>query len=559
MKATGAHILLECLHREKVKTIFGYPGGSVLDVYEALYEGRINHILVRHEQGAVHAADGYARVTGEVGVCLVTSGPGATNTVTGLATAYMDSIPIVVFTGQVPTALIGNDAFQEADIVGITRPCTKHNYLVKNIKELPRIVKEAFYVARTGRPGPVLVDVPKDVFKQEMDFSYPATVDVRGYKPTITGNRRQISRALDEIMQAEKPVVYAGGGVVLSNAAKELQTFVRRLRIPVTMTLMGLGAFPGTDPLWLGMIGMHGTYRANMAVSNCDMLIAVGARFDDRVTGDVKSFAASAKIIHIDIDPTSISKNIKVDTPIVGDVRAILKDMLDVLGTRRKTKKERARWISEIDDWREQHTLAYAMDETIKPQYVIEKIYDITGGDCIISTEVGQNQMWAAQYFLFDKPRRWLSSGGLGTMGYGFPAAIGAQVGAPGQTVIDIAGDGSIQMNIQELATAVQYNLPVKVAILNNHCLGMVRQWQHLFYDKRYSQSIFEMHPDFVKLAEAYGAVGLRASRPDEVEPVIREALAVDRPVIMEFIVDGNECVYPMVPAGAPISNMMLL
>jgi len=559
VKLKGAQILLECLKKEKVKAVFGYPGGSVLDIYDALFENNIKHVLVRHEQAAVHAADGYARATGEVGVCLVTSGPGATNTVTGIATAYMDSIPLVILTGQVPTALIGNDAFQEADIVGITRPCTKHNYLVRDISELPRVMREAFYIARSGRPGPVLIDLPKDVVNQSAEFSYPAHVSIRSYKPTVKGNPRQIQRALDEILKAKKPVIYAGGGVVLSNAAPELRRFAKQLSIPVTTTLMGLGCFPGTDPLSLGMLGMHGTYRANMAITDCDLLIAIGSRFDDRVTGDVNAFAAKAKIIHFDIDPTSISKNIKVDIPVVGDCRAILKDCLAAIGTKKITKKARKDWLGEISAWKTLHTLAYPLGDAIKPQYVVEKLYELTQGDCIVSTEVGQNQMWAAQYFQFDRPRRWLTSGGLGTMGYGFPAALGAQIAFPNKTVVDIAGDGSIQMNIQELATAVQYNLPVKIAILNNRCLGMVRQWQQLFYDKRYSHSTFEHHPDFVKLAEAYGAVGLRATRPDEVEPIIRKALSIKRPVIMDFVVEQEECVYPMVPAGAPISTMMLL
>ncbi len=559
-KLKGAQILLECLHREKVKVIFGYPRGSVLDVYNALYESQLQHILVRHEQAAVHAADGYARVTGDVGVCLVTSGPGATNTVTGLATAYMDSIPIVVFTGQVPTMLIGNDAFQEADIVGISRPCTKHNFLVKSVAELPRIIKEAFYIARSGRPGPVLVDLPKDIIGAEIDFEYPEKIDMRSYKPTYKGNRRQIIRAVEEILKSKKPVIYAGGGVVLSNASHELATCARHFQIPVTTTLMGMGCYPGTDTLSLGMLGMHGTYRANMAVSNCDLLIAVGARFDDRVTGDLNSFAAGATVIHIDIDPTSISKNIKVSIPIVGDCREILKDMIEVAGEKKVKRTDRKAWLQTIADWKNKHSMEYQMDAVIKPQYVVEKIYELTNGKAIITTEVGQNQMWAAQYYLFDEPRKFLTSGGLGTMGYGFPAAIGAQVANPKATVIDIAGDGSIQMNIQELATAMQYGLPVKIAILNNMCLGMVRQWQQLFYKKRYAHSTFERHPDFVKLAEAYGAVGLRAEKPGEVESVIKKALSVkDRPVIMDFVVDPEECVYPMVPAGAPISNMILL
>ena len=559
MKMKGAQIFLECLKKEKVKVIFGYPGGSVLDIYDFLYDAKIRHLMARHEQGAVHAADGYARVTGDVGVCLVTSGPGATNTVTGLATAYMDSIPVVVFTGQVPTKLIGNDAFQEADIVGISRPCTKHNYLVEKSEDLPRVIHEAFHISRTGRPGPVLVDLPKDILGKEVEYRPADKVDIRGYKPTYKGNVRQIARVLDEITKAKQPVIYAGGGVISSNASKELQSFARKCNIPVTMTLMGLGCFPGTDPMSLGMIGMHGTYRANMAVTHCDLLIAVGARFDDRITGDIDAFAARAKIVHMDIDPTSISKNIPVDIPVVGDVKEILKEALRLLRERKTRKPSRSRWLADIKAWRDKHTLSYRMTDVIKPQYVVEKIYEVTGGDCIISTEVGQNQMWAAQYFKYNRPRMLLTSGGLGTMGYGFPAAIGAQVAAPGKTVIDIAGDGSIQMNIHELATAVQYQLPVKIAILNNYSLGMVRQWQQLFYNKRYSHSTFSRHPDFVKLAEAYGAVGLRTDQPDEVETVIQKALSIKKPVIMDFIVANEECVYPMVPAGAPISNMILL
>ena len=559
MKIKGAQIFLECLKKEKVKVIFGYPGGSVLDIYDALYDSKINHIMARHEQGAVHAADGYARATGDVGVCLVTSGPGATNTVTGLATAYMDSIPIVVFTGQVPTKLIGNDAFQEADIVGISRPCTKHNYLVKKTEDLPRVIKEAFHIARSGRPGPVLVDLPKDILGKEVEFKPAEKVEIRGYKPTYKGNVRQIERVLDEVSKAKKPVIYAGGGVILSDASKELRLFAKKTNIPVTMTLMGLGCFPGTDPMSLGMIGMHGTFRANMAVTNCDLLIAIGARFDDRITGDINAFASYAKIVHIDIDPTSISKNIPVDIPVVGDVKEILKSALGILKEKKVKKPGRKKWFDDIQVWRDKHSLDYKMKEIIKPQYVVEKIYEVTKGDCIITTEVGQNQMWAAQYFNYDKPRTLLTSGGLGTMGYGFPAAIGAQVAFPNKTVIDIAGDGSIQMNIQELATAVEYNLPVKIAILNNYSLGMVRQWQQLFYDRRYSHSTFTQHPDFVKLAEAYGAVGLRTDKPGEVEQVIKKALSINKPVIMDFIVENEECVYPMVPAGAPISNMILL
>lgn len=564
MEKTGAQIFIEALLREGVKHIFGYPGGAVLPIYNELFDAPINHVLVRHEQAAVHAADGYARASGRPGVVLVTSGPGATNTVTGIATAYMDSIPIVVFSGQVPTPLIGNDAFQEADIVGITRPCTKHNYLVKDVKDLARIIKEAFYIATSGRPGPVLVDLPKDVLTNSTEPRYPEKVKLRGYNPTYKGHRKQIEKAIDLILISKRPVIYSGGGVVLSSGAEELKAFAERLNIPVTMTLMGLGGFPGTHPLSLGMLGMHGTYRANMAVTHCDCLIAIGSRFDDRVTGKIEEFAPHAKIIHIDIDPTSISKNVKVHIPIVGDVKLVLKDFLRLLEKEDLSSYHRQieDWHGQIDEWRKTHRLAYnqKMRGKIKPQYVVEKIYELTKGDAIITTEVGQNQMWAAQYYLFDRPRRFLTSGGLGTMGYGFPAAIGAQFAFPEMTVIDIAGDGSIQMNIQELATAVQYRLPVKVAILNNGFLGMVRQWQELFYDKRYSSSCIQVAPDFVRLAEAYGAVGLRAMKPREVVPVIEKALSIkDRPVIMDFHVDREESVYPMVPAGAPLSKMLLV
>ncbi|GAB6064219.1 biosynthetic-type acetolactate synthase large subunit [Deferrisoma palaeochoriense] len=562
MELTGAEIFVESLRKEGVHTIFGYPGGVVLNIYDVLYDSDIRHILVRHEQAAVHAADGYARATGEVGVALVTSGPGATNTVTGLATAYMDSVPLVVFTGQVPTHLIGNDAFQEADIVGITRPCTKHNYLVKDVRDLARIIKEAFYLARSGRPGPILVDLPKDVIVGKTEYIYPEAAKLRGYNPTYEGHLGQIKKALKAIHEARRPVVYAGGGVILSNAARELTEFARRLRLPVTTTLMGLGGFPGSDPLFLGMLGMHGTYRANMAVSHADLLLAVGARFDDRVTGKIDEFAPNAKIIHVDIDPTSISKNVQVDIPIVGDAKNVLKKMLGLVhGPEWENRDEAlAGWHAEIAVWAAAHKMDYAQGpDVIKPQYVVEQLHEATGGRCIVSTEVGQNQMWAAQYFRLEEPRCWLTSGGLGTMGYGFPAAIGAQAAFPDRIVIDIAGDGSIQMNIQELATAVQYKLPVKVAILNNGFLGMVRQWQELFYNRRYSHTRMEVAPDFVKLAEAYGALGLRATRPEEVRPVIEKALAHPGPVLMDFHVDPEEGVYPMVPAGAPLTKMLLL
>ncbi len=564
MKLTGAEIFVESLKKEGVKHIFGYPGGVVLPIFDALYNQKdIKLILPRHEQAAVHMADGYARSTGRVGVALATSGPGATNTVTGLATAFMDSIPIVVFTGQVPTPMIGVDAFQEADIVGITRPCTKYNYLVKNVSDLAQIIKEAFYIASKGRPGPVLVDLPRDVVSSKADFYYPDTVSLRSYNPNYIGNRWQIKKAAEAIKRAKRPVIYAGGGCILSNASEELRTFAELTDIPVTLTLMGLGAFPGTSSLFLGMLGMHGTYAANMAIHNSDLIIAIGARFDDRVTGRVKDFAPEAKIIHIDIDPTSIRKSVHVDIPIVGDVRLVLIDLIKeikaITETNEVIEEARKQWKKTVNNWKKEHPLSYEFSkEVIKPQFVVEKIYEITKGEAIISTEVGQNQMWAAQFYKYDKPRHWLSSGGLGTMGYGFPAAIGAKVANPDKLVITIAGDGSIQMNIQELATVVIEQLDVKVAILNNCCLGMVRQWQELFYGERYSSSILCDVPDFVKLAEAYGAVGLRATKPSEVEPVIKEALKVKKPVFMDFKVDMFEKVYPMVPAGAAINEMIL-
>lgn len=538
----------------------------MLPIYDALYDSPLRHVLVRHEQGAVHMADGYARALGKPGVVIVTSGPGATNTVTGIATAYMDSIPMVVITGQVPTALIGNDAFQEADIVGITRPCTKHNYLVKDLKDLPRIIKEAFYIATTGRPGPVLVDIPKDVLTGVMgELKYPEKISIESYQPNYKGHPGQIRKALGLILAAKRPVIYAGGGVVLSNAAQELKAFAEKLGIPTTTTLMGLGGFPGTHELFMGMLGMHGTFCANMAVTNTDCLIAIGARFDDRVTGKIDEFAPNADIIHIDIDPTSISKNVSVDVPIVGDVKEVLKELLKALPQAKVLKDHRkglSEWSAQINEWRTTHALSYNQDPNgkIKPQFVIEKLCELTKGNAIITTEVGQNQMWAAQFFKYEKPRSFLTSGGLGTMGFGFPAAIGAQIAFPKSTVAVIAGDGSLQMNIQELATAVQYKLPVKVVILNNMVLGMVRQWQELFFDKRYSHTCISVAPDFVKLADAYGAVGLRAKLPSEVEQVLKEGLSVkDRPVLMDFRVDQFEGVYPMVPAGQPLSKMLLV
>ncbi len=563
MKKTGAQIVVESLKKEGVDTIFNYPGGAVLHLFHELDQSTIHQILVRHEQAAVHAADGYARSTGKAGVVLVTSGPGATNTVTGIATAHMDSIPMVVLTGQIPTPLIGNDAFQEADIVGITRPCTKHNYLVKDIKDLARTIKEAFYIARAGRPGPVLIDLPKDIMAGSGEFKYPEKVFIRGYQPTYEGHPGQIQRALKLIMKSKRPVLYAGGGIISSNGSKELTLFAERLGIPAAMTLMGLGGFPGTHPLSLGMLGMHGTYRANMAVMESDLLIAIGARFDDRVTGKIEAFAPQAKIIHIDIDPTSISKNVRVDLPIVGDCKRVLIKLLGLLEDEdtHAYKEGIERWHHQIERWKAVHNLDYQQKENvIKPQFVIEKLYELTKGDAIITTEVGQNQMWAAQYYQFTKPRTFLTSGGLGTMGYGFPAALGAQVAFPNRLVIDIAGDGSFQMNSQELATAVQYQLPVKVVILNNGFLGMVRQWQELFHEKRYASSCMDgISPDYIKLADAYGAVGMRATKPEEVIPALKKALSIPKPVIIDFVVDKEENVYPMVPAGEPLHQMRLV
>jgi acetolactate synthase-1/2/3 large subunit len=562
MKLTGAQILIECLKKEGVDLIFGFPGGVVIDIFDELVKSPIRHVLVRHEQGAVHAADGYARVTGKVGVVLVTSGPGATNTVTGIASAYGDSIPVVVITGQVPTKLIGNDAFQEVDIVGITRPCTKHNYLVKDVKELAETVKEAFYLARSGRPGPVLIDLPKDVTVAKTEYTVLAPVKMRTYNPTYEAHAGQIAKAGKLCVQARRPVIYAGGGVILSNAAAELTELATLVHIPTTATLMGLGGFPGTHPLWMGMLGMHGTYCSNMAVANSDLLIAVGARFDDRVTGKLDAFAPHAKIIHIDIDPTSISKNVRVDVPIVADCKNALTKLIAYLKAEGNInwQEKHKDWQAQIHEWERKHPLSYTKEPgVIKPQFVVEKLYELTEGKAIITTEVGQNQMWAAQFYKFTKPRSLLTSGGLGVMGYGLPAAIGAQLAAPDRLVIDIAGDGSIQMNIQELATAMEQRLPVKVAILNNQYLGMVRQWQELFYGKRYAATSLATAPDFVKLAEAYGAVGLRATKPEEVVPVIKKALKTPNLVIMEFVIAPEEKVYPMVPAGKATTEMLLV
>ncbi|MEJ5359152.1 MAG: biosynthetic-type acetolactate synthase large subunit [Desulfobacterales bacterium] len=561
MELTGAQILLRILEEESVDTLFGYPGGAVIDIYDELSRSPIRHVLVRHEQAAVHAADGYARARGAVGVCLVTSGPGATNTVTGIASAYADSIPLVVLTGQVPTHLIGNDAFQEVDIVGITRPCTKHNYLVPSIEQLAPILKEAFHLARSGRPGPVLVDIPKNIQSGRTRFRPPFSLRSRPYALTPEPHAGQLRTVARLIGSARRPLIFAGGGVIRAGASEALTRLARRFRIPVTSSLMGLGAFPGDDPLFLGMLGMHGTYAANMSTGACDLLLAAGVRFDDRVTGKTDAFASQATIVHIDIDPTSIRKNVPVRVPLVGDCRESLERLNGLLKDPPgdELEENRRQWLAQIEEWKMQRPLCYRSDGTIKPQQVVEELYELTRGEAIITTEVGQNQMWAAQFYRVHHPGHFITSGGLGTMGFGLPAAIGAQIACPGKTVVDIAGDGSIQMNIQEMATAVQYRLPVKVVILNNGCLGMVRQWQELFYGGRYSATCDNTAPDFVKLAEAYGALGLRAVRPEEVRPVLERGLAHPGPAILDFRVTPEECVYPMVPAGAPITEMLLV
>jgi acetolactate synthase I/II/III large subunit len=570
---TGAEIIVDSLIKEGVEHVFGFPGGAVLDVFDVLHKSPIKFILVRHEQGAAHMADGYARSTGKVGVCFATSGPGATNLVTGIATAYMDSIPLVALTGQVPTKMIGNDAFQEADVTGITRPITKHNFLVKNVDELGQTLKEAFFIARSGRPGPVLVDLPKDIQQVSSKKGWPKELKMESYKPTYEGHSGQIKKAAAAIKKSKRPLIYSGGGVILSNASKELRELVKKTSIPITTTLLGLGAFPESDPLALGMLGMHGTRYANMATTDADLIIAIGARFDDRITGKLSEFGKDATIIHIDIDPTSISKNVVVDIPVVGDVGKVLKQLNKIV-----EKGNYDQWVRKVKKWKESFPLTYKQTKTgaIKPQYVVEQIHEATDGEAIICTEVGQNQMWSAQFYNYKNPRSFLSSGGLGTMGYGFPAAIGAQVGNPDKIVFDIAGDGSIQMNIQELATAVNYQLPVKIAILNNRNLGMVRQWQELFYEKRYAYTCLlerdickvegcknpldcDLHyiPDFVKLAESYQAVGMRITKPSEVRGALEEAIKIDRPVVMDFRVAKEENVWPMVPAGAAINEMI--
>jgi acetolactate synthase-1/2/3 large subunit len=563
-KITGAEILIRCLHEENVEFVFGYPGGAVLHIYDAIFhQDKFKHILVRHEQAALHAADAYSRSTGKVGVALVTSGPGATNAVTGIATAYMDSIPMVIISGQVPTYAIGEDAFQECDTVGITRPCVKHNFLVKDVKDIAATMKKAFYVAASGRPGPVLVDIPKDITAHLCKFEYPESVNLRSYNPVTKGHLGQIKKALKLLVEAKRPMVYSGGGVVLGDASAHLIKLVQSLGIPITSTLMGLGGFPASDQKFLGMLGMHGTYEANMAMQECDVLLAVGARFDDRVIGNTAHFLSNPRtIIHIDIDPSSISKRVKIDVPIVGDVKSVLADMNELIATEKPAQNSDAlaAWFKKIEAWRGKKCLNFAQStEFIKPQYVIQKLHEITKGEAFVTSDVGQHQMWAAQYYNFDKPRRWINSGGLGTMGVGLPYAMGVQLAHPNAQVACVTGEGSIQMNIQELSTCAQYHLPIKVIMLNNRYLGMVRQWQEFFYENRYSESYMDSLPDFVKLAEAYGHVGMQITKPEDVEGALKEAFAMkSRFVFMDFITDQKENVFPMIQNGKGLSEMIL-
>ncbi len=563
MELTGAEIVVRCLKEEGVEYLFGYPGGSVLHIYDALHgQDDVKHVLVRHEQAAAHAADGYSRASGKPGVVLVTSGPGLTNAVTGIATAYMDSVPMVILSGQVPTKLIGNDAFQEVESVGITRPCVKHNFLAKDVKDLAVTIKKAFYIATTGRPGPVLVDLPKDITAARVEFDYPKKIKLRSYNPTVKGHAGQIRKAVELLVQARRPMIYTGGGVVLSDGSKDLVELTRLLNFPITNTLMGLGAYPATDRQFVGMLGMHGTYEANLAMHHCDVLFAVGARFDDRVTGNLEKFCPNARIIHIDIDPSSISKNVPVELPIVGSVPNVLRQMIAVLKEEglKPDAEAIAQWWRQIDEWRAIESLAYRNNDTIiKPQYVVEQLYKVTGGQAIVTSDVGQHQMWAAQYYLFDRPRQWINSGGLGTMGFGLPAAMGAKSAFPDLDVACITGEGSIQMMLQELSTMKQYGTPVKIVNLNNRYLGMVRQWQEFFYEKRYSMSYMEALPDFRKLAEAYGHIGLQIEKPADVEGALREAFAMkDRTVFLDFLTDPEENVYPMIPAGGGQAEMLL-
>ena len=565
MQLTGAEIVIRCLQEEKVEHVFGYPGGSVLFIYDEFFkQDQIKHILVRHEQGAVHAADAYSRSSNKIGVCMVTSGPGVTNAVTGIATAHMDSIPLVIISGQVPTAYIGQDAFQEADTVGITRPCVKHNFLVKDVKDLAVTIKKAFYLAKTGRPGPVLVDVPKDITVQKCEFQYPKTISMRSYNPVVKGHAGQIKKALQLLLEAKRPIIYTGGGVILSDSSEKLTRLTRTLGFPITQTLMGLGGYPATDKQFLGMLGMHGTYEANMAMQHADVVLAIGARFDDRVIGNPNHFAqVTRKIIHIDIDPSSISKRVKVDVPIVGNVPDVLDEMLKQLeaAEAKVDAKSLSAWWKEVEGWRGRNCLKYKQGkEIITPQYVVEKLYEVTGGDAFVTSDVGQHQMFAAQFYKFDKPRRWINSGGLGTMGFGLPAAMGVRFANPKAPVACITGEGSIQMCIQELSTCKQFRLPVKIINLNNGYLGMVRQWQEMFHGNRYSESYVDALPDFVKLAEAYGHVGMRIEKPADVEPALREAFTKykNELVFLDFIIDPKANVFPMVAAGKGLSEMIL-
>jgi len=565
MQVTGAEIVIRCLQEEGVEYLFGYPGGAVLHLYDELFkQTKVKHVLVRHEQAAVHAADGYSRSTRKIGVAMVTSGPGVTNAVTGIATAYMDSIPMVVITGQVPTHAIGQDAFQECDTVGITRPCVKHNFLVKDINDLAVTIKKAFYIASTGRPGPVVVDIPKDITAQKATFQYPHEVTMRSYNPVNKGHTGQIKKAVQLLMDAKRPMVYTGGGVILGDAATELTSLVKQLGLPITNTLMGLGGYPATDRQFLGMLGMHGTYEANMAMQHCDVLLAIGARFDDRVIGNPKHFFEQPRtIIHVDIDPSSISKRVKVDVPIVGNVREVLSELLkQVEGSRNRPSADAlAAWWEQIETWRSRDCLKYDRNSAvIKPQYVIETLYGLTGGDAFVTSDVGQHQMWAAQFYKFDKPRRWINSGGLGTMGFGLPSAIGVQLANPGATVTTITGEASIQMCIQELSTCKQYRLPLKIVNLNNRYMGMVRQWQEFFHGNRYAESYMDALPDFVKLAEAYGHVGMRIEKPSDVEGALKEALSRKNDLVfLDFVTDQTENVFPMVPGGKGLSEMILV
>jgi len=558
---TGAEIVIRCLQEEKVEYVFGYPGGAVLYIYDELFrQDKVKHILVRHEQAAVHAADGMARSSHKVGVALVTSGPGATNAVTGIATAYMDSIPLVVISGQVPTHYIGQDAFQECDMVGITRPCVKHNFLIKDVRDIAVTMKKAFYIANSGRPGPVVVDIPKDITAAKCVFEYPKEIHMRSYNPVLKGHTGHIKKAMQLLLAAKRPMIYSGGGVILSNATAELTTLTRRLGFPITNTLMGLGAYPATDPQFLGMPGMHGTVEANMAMQHCDVLLAIGARFDDRVIGNPEDFASiPRKIIHVDIDPSSISKRVRVDVPIVGNVADVLEEMIKLLENE-PPRADIADWWKQVEGWRATKCTDYSMDEAIMPQYVIEKLWELTGGDAIVTSDVGQHQMWAAQYYKFDKPRRWINSGGAGTMGVGLPYAIGAQLANPDMPVVCITGDGSIQMCIQELSTAKQFGLPIKIILLNNGYLGMVRQWQEMFYSRRYSQTYMDSIPDFVKLVEAYGHVGIRVDRPEDVEPALKRAFIDHKNdlVFLDIRTAREANVFPMVAAGKGLSEMVL-